>query len=409
MPDHGDTIWEASAKKAYQSGTHRTVAPGDTVRRMRKFMPAMGITRIADVTGLDRIGIPVTAVCRPNSRSVAVSQGKGVDLASAEASGLMEAIEIYHAERIDLPLKYASYEELAYSHRLVDLDHLPKLKDSLYHPCLPLLWIEGRDLVGGTFSWLPFELVHTNYTQPLPPGSGCFFASSNGLASGNHMLEAISHGICEVVERDATALWYQRSDYKRASRRVRLDSIDDRHCRNLLGKFEGADVAVAIWDTTTDIKIPSFLCWIKERGGAERLLDFPTVGAGCHPVAEVALSRALSEAAQERVTLISGARDDLDRADYEGMALDEIFEIEPERDLAEVTSYWAETLEDDVQWQLRQLGAAGLDQVFVVDLTKRDLFKIPVARVVIPGLEGVVDDPGYVPGARAVAVLASHR
>jgi ribosomal protein S12 methylthiotransferase accessory factor YcaO len=29
--------------------------------------PVMGITRVANVTGLDSVGIPVVMVCRPNS------------------------------------------------------------------------------------------------------------------------------------------------------------------------------------------------------------------------------------------------------------------------------------------------------------------------------------------------------
>jgi YcaO-like protein with predicted kinase domain len=79
----------------------------------------MGITRIANVTGLDSVGIPVVMVCRPNSRSVAVSQGKGIDLGSAHASGLMEAAELYHAETITLPMRLATYEELRYQHNVV--------------------------------------------------------------------------------------------------------------------------------------------------------------------------------------------------------------------------------------------------------------------------------------------------
>ena len=62
----------------------------------------MGITRIANVTGLDRIGIPVVMVCRPNARSIAVSQGKGLDMDAAIVSGLMESAELYHAEQIEL-------------------------------------------------------------------------------------------------------------------------------------------------------------------------------------------------------------------------------------------------------------------------------------------------------------------
>ncbi|KYF86628.1 hypothetical protein BE20_00300 [Sorangium cellulosum] len=100
------------APKGYLAGTHRQVPPEETLRRVRRLMPVMGITRIANVTGLDNIGIPVVMVCRPNSRSLSVSQGKGLDLPTAQASGLMESVEAYHAERIDLPLKLASYEEL---------------------------------------------------------------------------------------------------------------------------------------------------------------------------------------------------------------------------------------------------------------------------------------------------------
>ena len=99
--------------KEYRVGTHRTVSPQATLARVGPFMTEMGITRIANVTGLDALGIPVVMVCRPNSRSIAVSQGKGVELAAAKASGVMEAVETYHAERITLPLKLASYDELS--------------------------------------------------------------------------------------------------------------------------------------------------------------------------------------------------------------------------------------------------------------------------------------------------------
>ena len=50
--------------------------------------------------------------------------------------------------------------------------------------------------------------------------------------------------------------------------------------------------------------------------------------------------------------------------------------------------------------------AFGIDQVCVVDLTK-PAFRIPVVRVVIPGLEGAFEeDKGdYIPGSRALAIL----
>jgi YcaO-like protein with predicted kinase domain len=64
------------------------------------------------VTGLDRIGIPVALATRPNSRSVAVSQGKGLTLAAAKVSALMEAIELWHAEHIVRPMIFAAERDL---------------------------------------------------------------------------------------------------------------------------------------------------------------------------------------------------------------------------------------------------------------------------------------------------------
>ena len=57
-------------RKAHRAGTHRLVAPEHTIARVRHLMPVMGVTRIANITGLDCIGIPVVVVTRPNSRSL---------------------------------------------------------------------------------------------------------------------------------------------------------------------------------------------------------------------------------------------------------------------------------------------------------------------------------------------------
>jgi ribosomal protein S12 methylthiotransferase accessory factor len=74
--------------KAHRRGCHRAVAPHETLARLRPLLAGMGITRVADITGLDRIGIPVFVACRPNSRSLAVSQGKGLDADAARVSAI---------------------------------------------------------------------------------------------------------------------------------------------------------------------------------------------------------------------------------------------------------------------------------------------------------------------------------
>lgn len=396
--------------KAFRTGTHRTISPEQTVERVCQHLPLFGITRIANITGLDCIGVPVVMVSRPNARSLAVSQGKGLTLMAAKASGLMEAVESYHAERVHLPLKLASYNELRFTHNLVDLAGLPRLSVSSFHDHLRLLWIEGRDLLGDAPVWLPYEMVHTDYTLPLPTGSGSFFMSSNGLASGNHLLEAVSHGICEVVERDATTLWHALDEAGQRRTRIDLETVDDPGCREVLDQFARAGVMAAVWETTSDIGLPAFLCAIAESEEHPLRPLYWASGSGCHPAREVALLRALTEAAQSRVTLIAGARDDLGHALYReaqdedarrrNLAQMRVAAGERLRHFHEVPTLASDTLDDDVAGELERLHAAGIRQVAVVDLTKPE-FGIPVVRVVIPGLESLHDAPGYVPGVRA--------
>src|SRR6266851_7790004 len=130
---------EPQAPKKYRAGTHRLISPEETLESVQCFFPAMGITRVADITGLDVIGIPVVTVCRPNSRAVTVSLGKGLDVAAARASGVMESIEAFMAERITRPLLLGSVNDLRFSHRLIDVEALPRTTNSLYHPDAPIL------------------------------------------------------------------------------------------------------------------------------------------------------------------------------------------------------------------------------------------------------------------------------
>jgi len=400
-----------SAVKTYRTGTHRLVAPSATLARVRPLMPVMGITRIANVTGLDRIGLPVVMVCRPNSRSIAVSQGKGLDLEAAKVSGVMEAVETYHGETIQLPLKLGSYEELRYSHPMIDVSGLPSPTSSRYHDERQILWIEGMDLVTETALWLPYEVVHTNYTLPLPTGSGCFVANTNGLASGNHLFEAISHGICEVIERDSITLWKLRSEEDRSATAVDIETVDDEPCRHLLRQLEAADIEVKVWDTTSDVNVACFQCLIV--GRKDRYAD-PEFGSGCHPAREVALLRALTEAAQARTTYISGARDDFLPHLYEPSTRARrlkdcraLLEAHPPvRDFADTPSWYAETFAEDVTEEVNRLRSAGISQVVAVNLTK-PAFRLPVVRVVIPGLEAALEeDKGdYLPGRRAMSLL----
>jgi YcaO-like protein with predicted kinase domain len=398
------------APKAFRQGTHRLMPPAETVARVRRFMPVMGITRIANITGLDCIGIPIGMVCRPNARSLSVAQGKGLDLAAAQASGLMESVESYHAEHLTLPLKLATYEELRYTHQVVDPTQLPRPAGGLFHPHLVLPWIAGYDLLRDAPVWVPYEMVHLNYTVAMRQSTPAFFASSNGLASGNHLLEAISHAICEVVERDATTLWYLSDPTAQAATRIDPATVDDPACRVVLDKFARAGIAVGIWEITSDIGLPAFLCRIVDAADEPLRRLCNGDGMGCHPAREVALLRALTEAAQSRVTWIAGSRDDCYPAHYARLRdpamlqrrRAEITAPEPGRPFTAAPTRQTETCAADVAWELACLRTAGITRVVVVDLTKPE-FRLPVVRVVIPGLESLAGTASYVPGARARA------
>src|SRR6266545_6649307 len=186
-------------EEAFVAGSYRTVEPAETLRRVQPLLRLAGITRVANVTGMDAVGIPTVIVTRPNSRSLSVSQGKGADLLSAKVSGIMESIEQWHAEHVDRPLRLASLSDLAGRMRVVDVNRLPQFVEP-YRPTDRILWIEGQEVESGETVWLPYEMAHLDLTLPLPEGSGRFMMGSNGLASGNNALEALAHGLCEVIE-----------------------------------------------------------------------------------------------------------------------------------------------------------------------------------------------------------------
>jgi YcaO-like protein with predicted kinase domain len=409
------TLGSDEAAKAYCSGAHRRCSPLETLARLAPFLSSMGITRIANITGLDNIGIPVVMVCRPNSRALSVSQGKGLDLHEAKVSGLMEAAELFHAENIHRPLKFETYARLRRQVRVAEPDFLPGTSDKRFHPNLRVFWIEGHDLLNGTSIWVPNELVHADFRLPRPQGAGRFLQTSIGLAAGNEILEAVIHGICEVIESDSCSLWDLLRPEQREKTKIRLETVNDPACRKVLKMFKEAEVAVAAWNVTSDLGIPTVLSHIIPESDDTFRRLFTAGGSGCHPSRDIALLRALLEAAQSRLTVISGARDDLTRSDYVRHRRQRMLNSSRSRilkakygiDFQEVPTFGGGTSKDVLDWLLQRLQRAGIQQVIAVDLTKSQ-FGIPVVRIVIPYLEGVNTSSKYAPGPRASARLASR-
>lgn len=403
--DQVDILSQDPGLKDRAGGRQRVCPAQETLARLLPRKQRFGITRIANVTGLDRIGLPVFLATRPNARSVAVSQGKGMRDADARASALMEAVEIWHAEHYDRPMRFSSVRELSGAHALIDIARLPAIVGSRFDASLRMLWAEAVDLMSGRTLLVPFEMVHADYTHPVQPGHGCFPASTNGLSCGNHPLEAVCHGICEVVERDALAIWHHAPPDQQARRGVDPKSVDDTDCLAAIGKIAAAGLHLGIWDLTNDIGVATFLCAIMEDGTAGGHVG---IGSGTHLERGVALRRALTEAAQTRLNYISGARDDLMLAEYTAGGRDEkaaavrrILENNPRsRPFSDAPTQRNETLKEDLDGLLDALRGAGIDQVAAVDLARPEI-GVPVVRIIIPGLEAPHDDVTYLPGRRA--------
>ncbi|MFJ2867670.1 YcaO-like family protein [Kitasatospora sp. NPDC087314] len=389
-----DTIKSAATTKGHRDGTDRLVPPRETFERVRPHFPEIGLTRVANVTGLDVLGIPVVLSVRPNSRSLAVHQGKGLTLEAARASSVMESLERWHAENMTLPLRLGTPREMADTGQVLELDRhelfqTHDLRDRRF------LWVEGRELIGGGAIWVPHGLVTMDFRSDgfdlLGHGTVPPWGNSNGLASGNHLMEALAHALCELVERDAFIRDSRRAAPTRNS--IDLTTVDDPACRQVLDIFLSAGLEVSVRDLTPDLCIPTFECNIGEDPKTSHSPLPINAGWGTHLRREIALLRAFTEAAQTRLTFISGARDDLPRNVYDShrnklrltAKWNETRRSDGTRGFHETPSHAHETFEEDVLRIVDALRDRGESQIVVVDLTKAHI-GIPVLKVLVPGL-----------------------
>jgi len=365
----------------YRLGTLRAVPPDATLRRVRPLLGRAGITRLADVTGLDWVGLPVFQAIRPNSRVLSVSQGKGLTREQGQVSALMEALEGFHTEEIPQPSVRETVGNMR--HRLgYDPYALPLARPSLLSDAVTLDWVAATELSSGALSWVPRQLCELNACVEDRVHVPLFRASSNGLAGGNTVGEALLHGLCEVIERDCCARYGEaRFDPKRC---VEPESVRPRLGRHLLGLMSRAGMDIRIVDLTGPTGLPCFEVWLDHRDGPT-----VTVGSGCHPNRLTALVRAVTEAAQSRLAYISGSRDDIPRAIYREPTVRTSSHrrapLEMQRRFADAPTVRAGGFSAQVREVAGRVRAfTGMSPVAVA-LTRRD-FGIPVVFVVAPGL-----------------------
>ena len=350
-------------------------------------LPAAGITRVADITDLDRIGIPVFSSIRPmaDRGAISVYNGKGATPTEARVSAMMEGLERYSAEVRDRELAVACFSHLEGALDPRDLI-LPEDAD----PEALIPWIPGWDMINEEEILVPANAVF----HPLPSDYRRLFrTNTTGLASGNAIEEAIFHGLAEIIERDAWAL-------VEAARHTGplIQNIEDDLAQGLMDKFAAAGVDVYLRDITSDIGVATCAAAADD----VRLRDptLLTTGMGTHTSSKVAVLRALTEVAQSRLTQIHGAREDATLADFRKRIGYERtkklnshwFDGSEKRSFAAVPSFESDDFLLDIRHMLAKLQQAGLDRAVVVDLTRPEI-GIPVVRVIVPGLEMSAVDP----------------
>jgi thioglycine synthase len=262
----------------------------------------IGITRLADLTELDYLGIPVATAVRPNVDSVQVTatHGKGFNIAQALVSAIMEAAERWAASR-RVETEIASTLELdRLNRRYIEPESLGgRLKpDELAE------WIRARSVADCSSVLVPASDVVFPYFAP----DGCVRPSrpcTSGLASGNSLPEAILHGIFEAVERSiVSTAWSQGRVHMIAveslpeMERQLVLQIEKRGVRTIVCRLDNPILPVFTLMTFDD-------CWI----GPHVAIG----GHGAHLCERIALRRAITEAAQSRIVALQGSREDLSR------------------------------------------------------------------------------------------------
>ena len=424
-----------SVPKLSISGPQRERAVEETWEAIKPFLPRIGVTRVADITGLDRIGIPVyNAIVPRSSDLISVYNGKGANEHSARTSAVMEAVERFSAWQPRSADIVASEEDL-------ERENIPFISPSeinfdryhMYHSKLPISWIFGFDLIASQQTAVPVYLAgYYQSFHEIPPFP---IATTNGLASGNSLEEATCHAVCELVERDDWTMAEIISN--RLSRAIKSGSLSqfipntvenwfmDRNCsvdleslpnphQLLIQKYRAAGVDVELKYLDSQSGIPTFLCVVSENLGPS--FSQSHQGLGTHPNSEVAALRALSEAAQSRVVDIQAMREDISLPDEDVpkymLHIKRSSAFNPQAwayrrtdntvDFSTLESFPSEDIICDLNLMIGALQRTGISKVVVVDLSPPWL-PVSVVRVIIPGIESWAIDRGRI-GERALNV-----
>ncbi len=294
---------------------------------------ALGVTRLARLTALDRTGVEVASAIRPRGHVLQVTNGKGERREDAATGALMEAAELQAAERAVVDawdtaaaLSARLGAEAVVSPRALDPDGGDEGWDEVR-----MAWRAGTDLATGGRVLVPAHAVH------VPPASGPSLGpallrwTSNGMGAAPNRTAALLHAVLEVIERDRVARALPDGFTAGALSRRLLDPAKLARAAPATGalarKIEERGFGVFLLDLTdpststsktrSETRSRTSTPRLGVPTAAALLLDSPVgpvpvaAGYACRLSRDAALRAALLEAAQSRATEIHGAREDV--------------------------------------------------------------------------------------------------
>jgi ribosomal protein S12 methylthiotransferase accessory factor len=279
----------------------RSLAPETTLLYAKQCAAAAGISEVRDITGLDILGVPVYASVRPQARGDVVTFGKGLRHVDAEVGAYMEALEFFFAEpeigRVST--RWGTPRDVA-GHECRDdtiLDFVPLLQREADLDG-SLLLASVHDLESDHECAIPAELIFF----PAPDvGQSLFGSSTNGLASGNSVLEGTIQALLELIERDIWSFEFVRC----ASKLVEAASLPD-EVREIVERAERNGLQFKVRAIPNDYGMPFFAAFVFDLNNPSRKTF--NGGWACDMDRDRALVRAVTEAAQSRLAFIHGGR-----------------------------------------------------------------------------------------------------
>lgn len=228
--------------------------------------------------------------------------GKGFSVERAVEGALGEAVERYSASfwwneeirrsrRAELPGRSIDPRDLVLydPSQYADLPYAPYLETST------LGWVEARSLTAKAPVWIPALSVFLTY--PTSAEEHLAPSTSNGLAAGATLANAILAGAFEVIERDAVMIgWLNQICLDRWDPATHPDS----EIRELVEAYRRRGVEVGLFRMATDVSgVSVFLAVARSPDN----LPAAVVGLGAHFDAGTAAGKAVSEIAQVRPAL----------------------------------------------------------------------------------------------------------